>query len=97
MGRGRLLVLNDQVDIWMQTNVRKTEAGRLADGHPVRLEIEADPNLEVAGRITRIGDAATSQFSLQPRLNDSSTFMTVTRRIEAQINSQLPDGRLKPG
>ena len=97
LGRGRLLVLNDQVDIWMQTNVRKTEAGRLAAGHPVRLEIEADPDLEVAGRITRIGDAATSQFSLLPRLNDSSTFMTVTRRIEARINSQLPDGRLKPG
>ena len=68
LGRGRRLELNDQVDIWMQTNVRKTEARRLAAG----------------------------QFSLLPRLNDSSTFMTVTRRIKARISIQPPDGRLKP-
>ena len=81
----------------MQTHVRKTEAGRLAAGHPVRLEIEADPDLKVAGRITRIGDAATGQFSLLPWPNVSSAFMTVTRRMKAWMDIQPPDVRLKPG
>ena len=96
-GRERLLVLNDQADIWMQTNVRMTEAGRLAASHPVRLEIDADPDHDAAGRTTRIGDAAPGQFSLLPRLHDSSTFTMVTRRIRARIDIRPPAARLQPG
>ena len=93
----RLLVLHDPAGIWVETNIRETEVARLEVGQPVRIEVDAYPDLEVAGRVARIGDAATSQFSLLPRLNDSSTFTKVTQRIKVRVDIEPPDARLKPG
>ena len=55
-----------------------------------------DPD-NVEGTISRIGDAATSQFSVLPRLNDSSTFTTVTQRIKVPVDIKRGHGRLQPG
>ena len=83
----------------METNIRETEIGRLEIGQPVRIEVDAYPDLlfEFEGTISRIGDAATSQFSLLPRLNDSSTFTKVTQRIKVLVDIKQEDDRLKPG
>ena len=90
-------MLSGPAGFWAQTNVRDAEAGRLAAGHPVRLEIDADPDLEMAGQTTRIGDAAPGQFMLLPRINDSGTFMMITRGTGVRIDVPPPDTRLKPG
>ena len=93
----RLMVLHDPNGIWVETNIRETEVRRLEVGQPVRIEVDAYPDLHVEGRISRIGDAATSLFSLLPRLNDSSTFTKVTQRIKVRIDVAQPDDKLKPG
>ena len=56
-----------------------------------------DDHANVEGTISRIGDAATSQFSVLPRLNDSSTFTTVTQRIKVPVDIKRGHGRLQPG
>ncbi len=93
----RLMVLHDPSQVWVETNIRETEIGRLAIGQPVRIEVDAYPDLLFEGTISRIGDAATSQFSLLPRLNDSSTFTKVTQRIKVLVDIKQEDDRLKPG
>ncbi len=93
----RLMVLHDPSQIWVETNIRETEIGRLEIGQPVRIEVDAYPDLLFEGTISRIGDAATSQFSLLPRLNDSSTFTKVTQRIKVLVDIKQMDDRLKPG
>ncbi len=93
----RLMVLHDPERIWVESNIRETEVGRLTTEQPVRIEVDAYPDLEFEGRIGRIGNAATSQFSLLPRLNDSSTFTKVTQRIKVRIDVAQRGGKLKPG
>jgi membrane fusion protein (multidrug efflux system) len=93
----RILVLHDPDQIWIESNIRETEVGRLAVGMPVRVEVDAYPDIEFEGKVSRIGDAATSQFSLLPRLNDSGTFTKITQRIEVRIDLEPSDAALKPG
>jgi membrane fusion protein, multidrug efflux system len=93
----RILVLHDPDRIWVESNIRETEVGRLSVGLPVRVEVDAYPDDEFVGRISRIGDAATSQFALLPRLNDSGTFTKITQRIEVRIELEPYERALKPG
>ncbi len=93
----RILVLHDPDRIWVESNIRETEVGRIAVGMPVRVEVDAFPDIEFEGKVSRIGDAATSQFSLLPRLNDSGTFTKITQRIEVRIDLAPNAAALKPG
>jgi membrane fusion protein, multidrug efflux system len=93
----RILSLHDPSRIWVESNIRETEVGRISVGLPVRVEVDAYPDAEFEGRISRIGDAATSQFALLPRLNDSGTFTKITQRIEVRINLEPHEQTLKPG
>lgn len=93
----RILVLHDPGKIWVESNIRETEVGRVAVGLPVRVEVDAYPDVEFEGRVSRIGDAATSQFALLPRLNDSGTFTKITQRIEVRIELKPHEPALKPG
>lgn len=93
----RVLALHDPDRIWVESNIRETEIGRLSIGLPVRVEVDAYPDVEFEGKIARIGDAATSQFALLPRLNDSGTFTKITQRIEVRIDLEAYEKALKPG
>lgn len=93
----RLLVLHDSKKIWVETNIRETEIGRLAIGQPVRIEVDAYPDLRFEGTISRIGNAATSQFALLPSLNEAGTFTKVTQRIQVRVALEQQRDLLKPG
>ncbi|MDE0809950.1 MAG: HlyD family secretion protein [Alphaproteobacteria bacterium] len=93
----RVLVVHDPSRIWVESNIRETEVGRLSVELPVRVEVDAYPDTEFNGRVSRIGDAATSQFALLPRLNDSGTFTKITQRIEVRIELEAHEKVLKPG
>jgi len=93
----RILVLHDPDQIWVESNIRETEVGRLKVGLPVRVEVDAYPDIAFEGKVARIGDAATSQFALLPRINDSGTFTKITQRIEVRIDLEPGDAELKPG
>lgn len=93
----RILALHDPDTIWVESNIRETEVGRLKVGLPVRVEVDAYPDAIFEGKVARIGDAATSQFSLLPRINDSGTFTKITQRIEVRIDLAPSEEKLKPG
>ena len=91
------MVLHYPNQVWVEATIREKEIGRSAIGQPVRIEVDTCPDLRVEGTISRIGDAATSQFSMPPRFNNSSTFTKVTQPIKALVDITQGDGRLKPG
>ena len=93
----RLVVLHDPTKIWVETNIRETEIGRLEVGQPVNIEVDAYPEIEFEGRVTRIGNAATSQFALLPRLNETGAFTKVTQRIQVRVALDQHEDKLKPG
>ncbi len=98
LARGqRVLSLHDPERVWIETNIRETEIGRLAVGQPVRVEVDAWPGVAFEGRVERIGAAATSQFALLPRLNEAGAFTKVTQRIRVRIALERRGERLRPG
>ena len=89
--------LHDPAAIWVETNIRETDIGRLRVGQLVRVAVDAYPGEAFQGRVERIGHAANSQYALLTRLNESGTFTKVTQRLEVQIAVDGNDGRLRPG
>jgi membrane fusion protein (multidrug efflux system) len=49
------------------------------------------------GKVMRIGNAATSQFALLPKLNEAGTFTKITQRIRVRIDVEQEQEALKPG
>ena len=93
----RLLVLHDPNKIWIETNIRETEINRLSLGQGVKIEVDAYPDEKFSGKISRIGNAATSQFALLPKLNEAGNFTKVTQRIRVQIEVAQQKHLLRPG
>ena len=65
----RLLVLHNPNKIWIETNIRETDIKRLRVGQIAKIEVDAFPDAQFEGKISRIGNAATSQFAILPKLN----------------------------
>lgn len=93
----RMLMMHDPERVWIETNIRETELARLAVGQPARIVVDAYPEETFTGVVGRIGSAATSQFALLPRLNESGTFTKVTQRVRVRIDLADGSSRLKPG
>lgn len=93
----RLLMLHDPERVWIETNIRETDLARVRVGQPVRIEVDAFPEETFTGVVGQIGTAATSQFALLPRLNESGTFTKVTQRVRVRIDLTQDGDRLKPG
>jgi membrane fusion protein (multidrug efflux system) len=49
------------------------------------------------GTVTRVGQAATSEFALLPNPNPSGNFTKITQRLPVRIAVQQDGGELKPG
>lgn len=93
----RLLVMHDPNKIWIETNIRETEINRISAGQQVRIEVDAFPGKEFVGKVILIGNAATSQFALLPKLNEAGTFTKITQRIRVRIEVEQEQEALKPG
>lgn len=93
----RIAMIHDPDKIWIQSNIRETDISRVKPGQSVRIEVDAYPDEVFTGTVERIGHAATSQFALLPRLNNSGNFTKVTQRLEVRIAIDQRDGKLKPG
>ena len=93
----RLLVLHNPNKIWVETNIRETDISRLKLGQLVKIEVDAYPDEEFEGKISRIGNAATSQFAILPKLNEAGSFTKVTQRLRVRIEIDQRQSMLRPG
>jgi membrane fusion protein (multidrug efflux system) len=93
----RLLMYHDPTTIWVDANVKETEFGRLKEGAPATITVDAYPDREFHGLVARLGHAATSQFALLPSPNPSGNFTKVTQRLPVRITLEQEDRLLRPG
>lgn len=93
----RLLVMHDPRQIWVKANVKETDLRFFDLNSRVEISVDALPDEDYEGTVTRIGGAATSQFALLPNPNPSGNFTKTTQRVEIQIDLERSDPRLKPG
>jgi len=94
----RLLLVHDPKAVWIEANVKETKLASLKPGQPVVVSVDAYPGVDFAGRVERIGNAATSAFALLPSPNPSGNFTKITQRVPVRIAvNQREETPLRPG
>lgn len=93
----RLLMVHDPERIRVEANVKETDIRFFRPGKTVTITVDALPGRHFEGKVTRVGQAATSEFALLPNPNPSGNFTKITQRLPVRIAVQQDGGEIKPG
>ncbi|MFG1192656.1 HlyD family secretion protein [Xanthobacter flavus] len=93
----RLLMVHDPERIRVEANVKETDIRFFQPGKIVTITVDALPGRRFEGKVTRVGQAATSEFALLPNPNPSGNFTKITQRLPVRIAVQQDGGEIKPG
>ncbi|OGA09256.1 MAG: hypothetical protein A2W68_13535 [Betaproteobacteria bacterium RIFCSPLOWO2_02_64_14] len=93
----RLMMFHDPNDIWVDANVKETTVGLLKPGMKAEIHVDAYPGKVFEGKISSIGQAATSKFALLPDPNPSGNFTKITQRLPIRILLAEKNPQLRPG
>jgi len=85
-----IFTMYDLGNLWITANLEETKLGSINVGSTARISVDAHKGQELEGRVTLIGAAAASQFSLIPPNNASGNFTKVTQRIPVRIAIERP-------
>lgn len=81
-----IFTVYDLKNLWVTSNFEETKLSKIKLGAPVKIDVDAYPNIEVQGKVIQIGSNTASQFSLIPPNNASGNFTKVTQRIPIKIS-----------
>ncbi|MFC3101227.1 HlyD family secretion protein [Altererythrobacter lauratis] len=96
----RLMSLVPVDQLFIEANFKETQVGLMRVGQPVRIEIDALPDLELTGRVASIAPGTGAEFSILPPENATGNFTKIVQRIPVRIAiSASPEVRrlLVPG
>lgn len=71
---------------WIEANYRETQLTHITVGAPVRIKVDAVPEVEYSGVVERISDATGSAYSLIPQDNAAGNFVKVEQRVPVRIS-----------
>jgi membrane fusion protein, multidrug efflux system len=95
----QLMALVGLDDVWVIANFKETQLRRMQPGQRVRFSVDAYTRV-YHGRVTGIGGATGSRFSLLPPENATGNYVKVVQRIPVRIDlepGENKDHRLRPG
>jgi membrane fusion protein (multidrug efflux system) len=95
----QLMAIVQLDDVWVTANFKETQFRRMHAGQRVRFSVDAYSR-EYQGRVTGIGGASGSRFSLLPPENATGNYVKVVQRIPVRIDldpGQNADRHLRPG
>lgn len=84
---------------WITANFKETQIGRMHDGQPVEIHVDAFPGLTLKGKVESFSAATGSRFALLPPDNASGNFTKVVQRVPVRIRfEEVPANvALRPG
>ncbi len=93
----RIALLHNPSASWVEANIREADIARVLTGARVRVEFDSLPGRSFKGHVTRIRDAAASEFALLPVVNPTGVFTRVSQRVPVSIALDDPHPPLRPG
>ncbi len=81
----RLMTVVPVNEIYVTANFKETQVGLMRAGQSVRLEVDALPDFEIAGRVDSISPGTGAEFSVLPPENATGNFTKVVQRIAVRI------------
>jgi membrane fusion protein (multidrug efflux system) len=76
----------DVHDVWITANFMETQLAHMRPGQPVKVEVDAYPDLDLTGHVTSLSGATGARFSLLPPDNATGNFVKVTQRLSVRID-----------
>ena len=92
-----LLMIHDPQSIFVEAKIKESAIRWVRLDQAVSIHVDAYPDRVFAGRVAKIGAAATNQFALLPDPNPSGNFTKITQRIPIRIRFDQPYEGLHPG
>jgi membrane fusion protein (multidrug efflux system) len=90
VGQALLTVVGE--DVWVEANYKETDLRRIGVGMPVRVEVDAYPDLSLTGRVDSVQSGTGAVFSLLPPENATGNYVKVVQRVPVKIVfGALPD------
>ena len=93
-----LCAVVDEQHLWITANFKETQLRNIKPGQPVKISIDAYPDLNLSGTVQSYSGATGAMFSLIPPDNATGNFIKVTQRFPLRISidpSSYPKN--KPG
>jgi membrane fusion protein (multidrug efflux system) len=95
----QLMAVVQLEDVWVIANFKETQLRNMQPGQKVQFSVDAYSR-NYRGRVTGIGGASGSRFSLLPPENATGNYVKVVQRIPVRIDldpGQNRDRHLRPG
>lgn len=87
--------------VWVTSNFKETQSTHMRPGQPVRLTVDAFPDVSFTGRVDSIQHGTGARFSLLPAENATGNYIKVVQRVPVKIvfdpEDQLGRYPLEPG
>lgn len=91
-------LIMDLNDMHVSANIEETDIAKIKEGQDVTVSLDTLGGKTLKGKVSKIGKATNSTFSLIPSVNTSGNFNKVTQRIPIEITVFKPkDLELIPG
>ncbi|MBI1198758.1 MAG: HlyD family efflux transporter periplasmic adaptor subunit [Phenylobacterium sp.] len=75
---------------WIEANFKEDQLAHMKVGQPVSIEIDADPDADLHGRVASFAPGAGSAFSPLPAQNATGNWVKVTQRLPVRIEFDSP-------
>lgn len=91
-------LLMDLNTLYVSANIEETDISKIKEGQDVLVSVDILDGKKLKGKVSKIGKATNSTFSLIPSVNTSGNFNKVTQRIPIEVAIFKPaDLELIPG
>jgi len=88
-------------NVYVTANLKETQLTHIQRGQPVKITVDAYPDLKLTGKVDSVEPASGQTFSALPAQNATGNWVKVVQRVEVKILfDQIPDDpnrRLAPG
>lgn len=85
----RLMSIVPVAQLYVEANFKETQLGLMRVGQPVRIEVDALPDMHIVGRVISISPGTGAQFSVLPPQNATGNFTKVVQRVPVRIAMAL--------
>ncbi len=96
----QLMVVVPSAEAYVVANFKETQIAGMKPGMPVRVTLDAYPDIRMTGRVDSFSPASGSRFSIIPPENATGNFTRIVQRVPVKIHldQPLPEGvALTPG
>lgn len=75
----------DESDVWVIANYKETQTANINEGMPVKISVDAIPNVTFNGVVKSLSASTGASVSLLPQDNSAGNFVKIEQRIPVRI------------